>query len=407
MPITQVVIIGGGFAGLRFFYRVAGMKDVRVTLIDDRDTSLVRPLMPEVAFADKPVAHARIPLRRLVERHGATFVKGRAVRIDAGRSLVELAGGERLGYDYLFAAVGAQHDYDAIPGFRDYGYSLCDDTEAPRLAEAFDQFTGGPVAIGSARSSFGDRVPVPKLASPCEGPVVEVMFMVDYELRRKGLRAQSPITVFSPGEIFVEDVGPRVHADLESMLEARQLSVQTSKVLKGIEPGRVLFEDGTSLDASLAIVLPPYKGCTLVQDSGLGDEAGFLPTDQTMRHLDHSNIYAAGDGTSLAMPKLGHIAIIQADIAAAAMRRAITGEGEVPPHRLEVFCIANQGGLDATLILSNTLYGGFTDLTLSGPIAHAMKWTFDSYYYHTHGHMPPDLLANGTEAFLRRFMQRQ
>jgi sulfide:quinone oxidoreductase len=401
----QIVILGGGFAGLRAFWRLDRDLGSRASLVvvDPRETSLEKPLLPEVAFAGKPVEHARIPLGPVVARHGGRFVNRRAEGIDPARGEVALEGGERLSYDYLLIAVGAVKAYDAIPGYREYGYSICDDTEAPRLAEALRRFRGGPVVSGSARSAWGRRVRVPALAAPCEGPVGETVFMVDHELRRRGLRASSPLTAFSPGRIFFEDVGPNVHAAVEPLLRRHEIPVRTGAELARLEAHGVVFTDGSSLESALSIVIPPYAGAPVVRDSGLGDEAGFVPTDDTMRHLDHPTVYAAGDGTALAMPKLGHLAVMQADIAAAAIRKAVTGTGDIPPYRPEIFCIMHRGGEDATLILSNTLYGGQTDLTLSGPVAHLMKWGFDSYYFYTRGHMPPDTMAAGMEAVLRRW----
>jgi sulfide:quinone oxidoreductase len=314
--------------------------------------------------------------------------------------------GDVLSYDFLLLALGAQKDYDAIEGFRSFGYSLCDDTEAPRLAEAIEKFKGGPVVVGSAKSMWGTRVAIPQLAAPCEGPVAEIMFMVDHDLRRRGLREHSSIEVFSPGHIFFEDVGAKVHADVEPLVSRQGIGVTTKKVLSHLIDGGVVFEDGTSWESALSIVLPPYTGNAVVKRSaGLGDERGFVPTDTTMRHLDFDRIYAAGDGTSLSMPKLGHIAVMQADVAAASLVRDLTGVGTIPQHHPEVFCIANRGGEEATLIYSDTLFGGSIDLTLDGPVAHLMKWGFDEYYFHTAGHLPPDLATDGLEHVLRGVMR--
>jgi sulfide:quinone oxidoreductase len=399
----RIVILGAGFAGLRAFYHLNRLRDIDIVLVDPRDTSLVRPLLPEIALAGTTVSHARIPLRPLIEHHGGEFVHGGVSAVDAKEAQLTLSDGRRMAYDYLFVAVGARKDYDAIPGYRAHGYSVCDDIEAPRLYERLRRFEGGRVVIGSARSSWGSRVTAPDLAAPCEGPIIEIMFMLDHELRRRGLHEGSTIRVFSPGKIFVEDVGPRVHADFEPLIKASGIQVETSKVLRAIHVDHVEFEDGATWETDLAVVIPPYAAHAFVKDSvGLGDEQGFIPTDQTMRHLDFDNIYAAGDGTALAMPKLGHIAVHQADVGAAALRRAITGQGEIPSYRPEVFCIANRGGGEATLILSDALFGGAVDLTLGGPIAHLFKWSFDSYYFHTHGHMPPDALTNGMEQLLVR-----
>ena len=407
MSKKRVVILGAGFAGLRAFYHLKALPDVAIVIADPRDTSLMRPLLPEVALAGKPIAHAHIPLRPLVEHHGGTFIQAGAVAIDAPGAQLRLTDGQRLDYDYLFLAVGAKKHYDAIPGFREHGYSVCDDDEAPRLHERLRHFAGGRVVTGAAKSIWGSRVAAPDLAAPCEGPIIEIMFMLDYELRRRGLKDRSAIGVFSPGKIFVEDVGPRVHADLAPLITASDIHVETNRVLRAIHADHVEFADGTTWESDLAIVIPPYTAHGFVKDSaGLGDEQGFIPTDRTMRHLDFGNIYAAGDGTALAQPKLGHIAVHQADVASAALRKAITGRGDIPPFQPEVFCIANRGGVDATLILSNTLFGGDVDLTFDGPMAHLLKWTFDSYYFHTHGHMPPDALANGMEHVLTGLLNR-
>ncbi len=394
----QVVIVGAGFAGLRMFYRLQQQKNIEITLVEPRDGSLDRPVLPEVAFAGKSLHHALVPVRPIVERHGANYIQRSVEGIDAAKNALLFENGERLSYDYLMLAVGAHKDYDAIPGFREYGFSVCDDTEAPRLATAVRAFRGGPVIVGAAKSVWGNRVVVPNLAAPCEGPIGEIVFMLDRELRRRGLREASTITAFSPGAMFFDDVGPKVHAAIEPMLKTRGIEVVVAKELAAIERDRVRFVDGSSIESAFTIVIPPYVGNRAIAASGLGDERGFIPTDETMRHLDHENIFAAGDGTALSMPKLGHIAIAQADIAAAALVRALTGNGVVPPYRPEVFCIMNQGGADATLILSDTLFGGTRDITMSGPLAHAMKWAFDSYYFYTRGHMPPDR-ANGVLEF--------
>ena len=56
---------------------------------------------------------------------------------------------------------------------------------------------------------------------------------------------------------------------------------------------------------------------------------GFIPTDTQMRYLDFPNIFAADDIAVLAQPKLGHIAIIQASIAAATLLKELGEDDEM------------------------------------------------------------------------------
>jgi len=153
----------------------------------------------------------------------------------------------------------------------------------------------------------------------------------------------------------------------------------------------------------LAIIIPPYAAPKVLQESSIGDEKGFIPTDKEMRHLDYNNIFSAGDITALAQPKLGHIAIIQASIAASTLMKELGEDIEIPPHDLEVFCIMNMGGHDATLIVSDNLYGGSVDKASYSPISKMMKWGFDNYLYYNKGHMPPDFALEMTDKLVKLF----
>lgn len=402
MEKREVLIIGGGFGGLSVFYSLLknASESVNITLIDSRDTSLEKPSLPEVAFVGKPLDKVQILLKPIVEKNGGRYFNSEVKMVYPKSNEIELTDENKIKYDYLIIAAGAVKDYDAINGFKDYGYSVCDDMHAPKLYTRFMNFEGGKITIGAAKTEWADHPNVKKLAAPCEGPVGEIMFMIDYALRQRAIRAKSEINVFSPGEIFFEDVGPKVHKALEPVIKAHGINVFTSKVLKKIEKDHVEFEDGSSLESDLTIIIPPYAGASFVKNSGIGDEKGFIMTDSQMRHTEYKNIFAVGDINAISMPKLGHIAVMQGQVASSTILKDINGNGEILPYKPEVFCIMNRGGIDATMILSDYLYGGKTDITLNGPIAHMMKWGFDDFYFYTKGHMPPELMQNGMKKLL-------
>jgi sulfide:quinone oxidoreductase len=392
----KLIILGGGFAGLRLLFHLHRLADV--TLVDPRPTSLAKPMLVEVALAGKPVEHSRFPLAPVAARHHARLIEDAATRIDPEARTVTLSGGESLGYDYLAVATGAVKNYQAVAGLDEHGYSVCDDAHAPALWQALEAFTGGPIVTGAAPSAWGTRITVPSLLAACEGPIGEVAFMAHHDLSRRGV--DHSISVFSPGEVFFDDVGDTVRGAIGPLLGEAGVTVATAKTIAEVAGDHVSFSDGTDMESALSIVIPPYVGPAVLRDSGLGDEAGFLAVDQTMAFLDDSRIVGAGDATALSMPKLGHIAIHQADLAAATLRAQITGNGETPPYRPEVFCIMNRGGVEATLILSDTLYGGARDIARSGPGAHLLKWSFDAWSFHTRGHLPPAMMQEALEALL-------
>lgn len=209
------------------------------------------------------------------------------------------------------------------------------------------------------------------------------------------------ITVFTPGKVFFDDVGESIHQELAPMIKEHGISVITGKIISKIYKDKVTFSDGTSIKSDLSIIIPPYRGPDVIIDSDLGDSRGFIKTDEEMRHTKFRNIFVAGDVNADSMPKLGHIAIMQADVASAAIEKEILGSGKVPKPSPETFCIMNRGDAGATVILSDTLYGGNRDIAYSGRLASTFKWGFDSYYFYTHGHMPPDALQEPVEWLIK------
>lgn len=197
--VKKMIIIGGGFAGLRFLYNLnkhmAGQFDI--TLIDERKTSLEKPSLPEVAIEGKGVSKVQIPFEKIIKRGKAKFVNQSVVKVDPESQKVFLKDGNSLTYDYLMIATGAIKDYDAIPGFNEYAYSVCDDVQAPKLWSKLKSFKGGKVVVGSAKTDWSAETAIP-LTAPCEGPIGEVMFMIDHFLREENLREKSSIDVFSP-----------------------------------------------------------------------------------------------------------------------------------------------------------------------------------------------------------------
>ena len=397
--MKKIVIIGGGFAGLRALYRImkALGNMVDVTLLDRSEFSIEKPSLPEVALAGKEPSKVRIPLKQPVESKGARFVMDNAMKIDPVNKVVMTDGGAKIDYDILLIATGAVKDYDSISGFRDYGFSICDDFQAERLAKRLENFEGGKVVIGSARTEWDQDSTRIKLDAPCEGPIGEVMFMIDTYLNERGIRGKSTITVFTPGAVFFDDVGESVHAELAPFIREHKISVLTNKIITAIDDHAVLFSDGTNLESDLTIIIPPYRGPDVISVSRLGDSRGFIRTNDEMRHTEYGDIFVIGDVNAGSMPKLGHIAIMQADVAVAAIIKEITGQGEVPKPRPEIFCIMNRGRDGATVILSDTLFGGSRDIAYSGRLAPTFKWGFDSYYFYTHGHMPPEIFQEPVE----------
>lgn len=110
MRWPHVVIVGGGFAGLKAARRLAG-QPVRVTLVDKRNFNLFQPMLYQVATGMVAEADIAIPLRHFfVNDDNVQVLLGEVVDLDpVGKTVV--FNGRHLAYDHLILAAGSGSSY--------------------------------------------------------------------------------------------------------------------------------------------------------------------------------------------------------------------------------------------------------------------------------------------------------
>lgn len=109
--MRNVVIVGGGFAGLQAARRLGGVRGVQVTLLDRYNHHVFQPLLYQVAMAELSPADIAVPLRSVLSRHANVRVYQSDVeRVDLQTRQVR-AGFGAVSYDFLLLACGASHTY--------------------------------------------------------------------------------------------------------------------------------------------------------------------------------------------------------------------------------------------------------------------------------------------------------
>ncbi len=140
---TQVLIIGGGFAGLNAAKQLGGVQGVEVTLVDRQNYHLFQPLLYQVAMAGLSPADIAAPIRSLVSAYqNIRVLQGEARSLDLERSAVDFTFGE-LSYDYLVVACGAAHSYFGHNEWQEFAPGLKTLPQATeirrRVLSAFEQ----------------------------------------------------------------------------------------------------------------------------------------------------------------------------------------------------------------------------------------------------------------------------
>lgn len=121
--LPHVVIVGGGFGGLRVA-RHLGHSPVRVTIIDRRNHHTFQPLLYQVATAGLSPADIAQPIRSIVHDQLNTEVLMEEVEgVDVATRKVLLRD-RAIDYDYLVIATGARHSYFGNPEWERFAPGL-------------------------------------------------------------------------------------------------------------------------------------------------------------------------------------------------------------------------------------------------------------------------------------------
>jgi len=130
MNKKKVIIVGGGFGGLRAAKSLKNA-DVEILLIDKTNHHLFQPLLYQVATAALSPGDIAVPIRaELKDQQNCTVIMGEVIKIDRENKIVYLTD-QQFDFDYLILAIGARHSYfgndeweKLAPGLKTIGDAL-------------------------------------------------------------------------------------------------------------------------------------------------------------------------------------------------------------------------------------------------------------------------------------------
>ena len=118
---TRVLIVGGGFGGVKAALELSKERRFEVTLLSDEPNFSYHPTLFHTATGGSKT-QSSIPLRKLFEGKSVVLVRGRAVGLDRKTSIITTAEGQTYPYDRLILSLGSVTNYFGIKGLAEYSY---------------------------------------------------------------------------------------------------------------------------------------------------------------------------------------------------------------------------------------------------------------------------------------------
>jgi NADH:ubiquinone reductase (H+-translocating) len=132
MAKTQVLIVGGGFGGVKAALELADDPRFDVTLLSDSPELRYYPTLFHTATGGRR-ANSSIPLKAIFEDKPITLAQGTAATLDRKAKSITTAEGQTYPYDTLILALGVVTNYFGIPGLDKYSYSIKTQSEVQRF----------------------------------------------------------------------------------------------------------------------------------------------------------------------------------------------------------------------------------------------------------------------------------
>ncbi|MDD5434341.1 MAG: FAD/NAD(P)-binding oxidoreductase [Nitrospira sp.] len=353
--MTKIVIIGASTGGLPAAYEIRGLLDPAhsVTVISNTETFHFVPSNPWVSVGWRTRKDISFPLKSPLEKRGIRFIAEAAVKIDPIKNEVTTITGNVVPYDYLVIATGPKLAFEEIEGIgpERNTVSVCTVDHAEKAYETYKGLleNPGPVIIGAAQGAS------------CFGPAYEMGFIIDADLRKKGIRKNIPMTFITP-EPYIGHMGLAGVGDSKSLMEHefRQKDIKwyTNVKIKRVEKEKMVIETLNEGEKELpfkySMIIPAFKGVDAVaQVDGLCNPRGFVIVDTFQRSPKYQNIYAVGvciaippvESTPVptGVPKTGYMIESMVSAVAHNIKASVNGEAASSKPTWNALCLADMG----------------------------------------------------------------
>lgn len=329
----KLIIIGGGFGGLRLARKLNNKPGFEITLINKFNYHQFQPLFYQVATAGLDASNISFPLRKVFQKSkNVSFRMAEVTQINAAEKQVITNIGS-FNYDYLVIATGADTNFFGNAAVTENAFPMKSTVEALQLKHRLLQNFEDALVAKDAETlqALMNVVVVGGGATGVElgGAIAD--------MKKYVLPKDYPELDFSKMKIYLlEGTGKTLGAMSEKSskqslkyLQKLGVTVLTNTILKDYDGKMVTLQNGDIIPSAMVIWAAGIKGNV---PEGINKElitrGNRIKVDRMCRIAGHENILALGDVAYMEEPAYpnGHpqvapVAMQQADMVAQNLRR--------------------------------------------------------------------------------------
>jgi sulfide:quinone oxidoreductase len=309
--MKKVVILGTGAGGTMLANKLkkeTHAEDISITVIDHNEIHYYQPGFLFIPFGIYSKDMVVKPRRDYIPA-GVEFILAKAEKIEPGNNRVILENNVKINYDILVISTGSRivpEELEGLtgPGWKKNIFDFYTPEGAVGLANFLKYWKGGKLVVNIA------EMPI-----KCPVAPLEFVFLADWWFTTQGKRDKVEIVLATPlPGAFTRPVASKY---LGEIVERKNIKIVPDFGIASVDSEKNIIRsyEGQEIDYDLLIETPTNMGAAVIENSGMGDELNFIPTNKhTLLSKKFDNIFVIGDATDLPSSKAGSVAHFQVDI---------------------------------------------------------------------------------------------
>lgn len=296
----KVIIVGGGFGGLKLARKLNNKPGFEVLLIDKFNYHQFQPLFYQVATAGLDASNISFPLRKAFQNS-----KNIRIRITDLKQIVPtenkiITGIGEEQYDVLVLATGADTNFFGNQQLEEYAFPMKSTVEALQLRYKLVQNFEDALATKNEE----DLQRLMNIVVVGGGPTGVEISGALAEMKRYVLPKDYPELDFSKMNIFLLEGTPKTlgHMSEKSSVQSKKyleklgVKVMTGAQVKDYDGKNVLLGNGQSISSATVLWAAGIKGnIPDGVDKSLIARGNRIKVDRLNRVIGFQNVYAIGD----------------------------------------------------------------------------------------------------------------
>lgn len=370
----RVVIVGGGFAAVRFaktLRKKLGASGCEIVVFNRENHMVFHPLLADVAGASINPDAAATPLRQMLP--GVACRTEHVQRVDLTNSQIEFDDGSgvlsRMPYDHVVIACGAESNLTIIPGMAEHAFGFKVMRDAVDLRQHIVQHMEQAEA---ATDSEQRRWNLSFIVVGAGFSGVEVAGEMNELVRsstrfyRNFRKADVKVSLVHTRDVILPEVARSLGEFARKKMEKAGIDVILNTRAVAATHEGVQLDDGRMLRGGTIVCTIGTAPAPLVQNLPVAKEHGRIRTTPDMRIEGHTNAWALGDCALIVnafdgqpSPTTAQFGERQGRQAALNLVRVVRGEATLPFRFKALGQLCSIGGYEAVAEMFGMHISGF------------------------------------------------